>query len=158
MIKKEITFKRRNVILMVLSTAILTGLSIKLYEDNRNEIYFNNEMERVIGYEFRLDFMKNAHKLKYGLNGESYKVDTMNAIELKVFIDSIGSEDRIYKVDKRICKFMEENNLTKMIQDGYRSTYKGEGKKNLLEEGFYKGIKRANKICSSLADDIKTSL
>lgn len=82
----------------------------------------------------------------------------MNAIELKVFIDSIGREDSIYKVDKRICKFMEENNLTQMIQDSVNAIHKGGVKKDILKEDFYKGIKRANKMCSSLSDDVKTSL
>jgi len=130
---------------------------MKVYEGYSNEIYINNEMERVIGYEFRLDFMNNAHKLKYGLSGESYNADAMNAIELKVFIDSIGIEDSIYKVDKRICKFMEENNLTQMLQDSFNATNKGGEKKNLLKEDFYKGIKRANKMCSSLSE-VKKSL
>ena len=53
---------------------------------------------------------------------------------------------------------MEENNLTQMIQDRYNTSYKDGKKKDLLTEDFYKGIKRANKMCSSLSDDVKTSL
>lgn len=153
--QKEITLKIKTLILIALLVIgiVMGGFFILVEEANKHcEKECQICSDTLVKEHFFRDFNGALVRLSMKIKGEDYTNDFFNAIEVKSFVESVGENDPHFIVDERVCKTIEDKNLTQMVRYGYAESLKRSKKdKNIkiFEESFFDGLEIIHKKCKT---------
>jgi hypothetical protein len=154
-VQKEITLKRRTLILTVLLVVgvVVGGFFILVGEANK---HYKKECQTCSDMLVKEHFFRNFNgaivRLSMKIKGEGYKNDFFNAIEVKDFVESVGKNDPHFIVDERVCNTIGDKNLTQMVRYGYAESLKRSKKDKsikIFEESFFEGLEIIKEKCNT---------